>query len=118
MTEIDLTPATEAAARTLFAEDLADRCVRRLPDTATAEEKQETHDYFIDYALLTWDSGKANQDEVLRYRKLALAAIGVMWKDVARQAWEHCRNTIHEQTMHTGTFWMGNLSNPYKEGNR
>lgn len=88
MTDIDLTPMNEAAARALFAEDLADQCARRLPETATAEERASTRIHFRGYALSSWDNGTVSGDALIHFRELALAATLVNWQDVARQAWQ------------------------------
>ena len=89
MTDIDLTPMNEATARALFAEDLAEQCIRRQPQE-TAEKAAAARIQFRNYALNSWDRGTVNEDTVYRYRELALAATLTTWKDVARQAWEQC----------------------------
>lgn len=113
MTDIDLTPMNEATARALFAEDLAERCVRRLPDTATTEEKAKTRIHFREYALNSWDRGTVHEDEVLRYRELALAATLATWKDVARQAWKQGYSAGDADAYHGGAY--GRQDNPYEE---
>lgn len=93
MPDIDLTPMNEAAARALFAEDLADRYIRRMPPLS-AEQKAEHRIRFREAFARDWDAGIIDGDTVLRFRELALAATLVNWKDVARQAWERAVEEI------------------------
>lgn len=93
MPDIDLTPMNEAAARALFAEDLAEQCIRRQTEM-TAEKKAQARIQFREYALNSWDRETVNGDTVLRFRELALAATLVNWKSVASQALHHATDLL------------------------
>ncbi|WP_229586330.1 hypothetical protein [Kocuria sp. CCUG 69068] len=116
MTDIDLTPMNEATARALFAEDLAEQCIRRQPQES-AEKAAAARIWLREYALNRWDTGTVNQDTVYRYRELALAATLTTWKDVARQAWDHCADQLDASS---GLMNASELkdANPYGEGTR
>lgn len=112
MTDIDLTPMNEATARALFAEDLAEQCIRRQPQE-TAEKAAAARIQFRQYALNSWDRGTVNEDTVYRYRELALAATLTTWKDVARQAWKQGYSAGDADAYHGGAY--GRQANPYEE---
>ena len=114
MTDIDLTPMNEATARALFAEDLAEQCIRRQPQE-TAEKAAEARIQFRNYALNSWDRGTVNDDTVYRYRELALAATLTTWKDVARQAWIAGALWAMDDDRYAPTEDEARLANPYEE---
>jgi hypothetical protein len=85
VTDIDLTPMNEAAARALFAEQYAERFINA-QDDLTVEQLAHTRIEVRQSALAAWDSGLVPHESMIEYRELALAATLVNWKSIAAQA--------------------------------
>lgn len=92
MTDIDLTPMNEATARALFAEQYAARVLDQI-DPPTPEAAAELRINVRNTAKQAWDDGNVDDDTVLEYRELALAATLTNWRNVARQAWQQGHDT-------------------------
>lgn len=116
MTDIDLTPTNEAAARELYAAECVDRFENQAPAAMPAETKARMMAEVRKMARDNWDSDNLHEMTKLKYRELALAVLLVTHKDIARQAWDQCAEH-NEQKFLTGEYATKLLKkdNPFQE---
>ena len=94
MTNIDLTPTNEAAARELFAADNVARLEECLSPEIPPETKASMMNDVREISRDSWNSGQVHPMVKLEYRERALAVLLVTHKDIARQAWNHCADQV------------------------
>lgn len=116
MTDIDLTPTNEAAARALFAEDAVQRTEKagkekgRPPEEVTDLMRQARG-----LANRRWERGDVDPLTLTIYRERALAITLASWKDVARQAWIAGALWAMDDDRYAPTEEEAQMANPYKE---